>query len=64
IASEELVAPFQIWVETDRRLSALSPERPLPLIKRLIDWLARTGPGALHSSAALAKRPQSPGRRV
>ena len=64
IASGELVAPFQVWVETDRRLSALSPERPLPLIKRLIDWLARTGPGALHSSAALAKRPQSPGRRV
>lgn len=59
IARGELMAPFEFWAETDRRLSALSPERPSPLIKRLIEWLARTGPGALYSPAALAKRPRT-----
>lgn len=64
ISRGELVAPFEFWAETDRRLSALSPERPSPLIKRLIDWLARTGPGALYSPAALARRTPSLRQRI
>ncbi len=51
IARGELVAPFDFWLETDRRLVAFSPARPRPLTERVIDWLARTGPGAPSRSA-------------